>query len=56
MKIGKAWGTVLNNVMGTERKKEGTEEAESRATSKEVKKWKGFWWELAKHRGPENGR
>lgn len=29
--------------MGTERKNwEGTEEAESRATSKEVKKWKGF--------------
>ena len=56
MKIGKAWETVLNNVMGTERKKEGTEEAESRATSKEVKKWKGFWWELAKYRGPGNGR
>ena len=41
--------------MGTERKKEGTEEAERRATSKEVKKWKGFWWELAKHTGPGNG-
>ena len=41
--------------MGTERKKEGTEEAERRATSKEVKKWKGFWWELAKHTGPGKG-